>query len=57
MVRIRIECNNHDDMEPLAEALKSRAKVTKVSMVLDSAGRDQVGYFVEFEGEPSDDNR
>lgn len=51
MVRIRVECNNHLDQEFLYNTLKSCAMVKNVSMVVDSAGRDDAGYFVEFEGE------
>ena len=55
MVRVRIECNNHEDQECLYTMLKSCAKVIKVMMVIDSSGREWPGYFIEFEGEPSND--
>lgn len=52
MVRVRVECFHVLCQENLYDALKANAKVVNVSMVIDSAGRDQPGYFVEFEGEP-----
>lgn len=53
MVRVRVECHpNSINMEHLYEALKNDAKVTNVCMVVDSTGRSEAGYFVEFEGVP-----